>query len=248
MNALGRFTEGFDHALAGFKLIWRPELRPYVILPILVNLLIFSLLTWLGYLGFEGLMDRFLPQASWLHWLRWLLWPLFAISILLLVFFGFTALANLLAAPFNARLSQRVEWLLTGQSHQDPRPLLKTIAPTIFSELRKLAWILPRALFFLILFVIPGINLAAPLLWFLFGAWCLAIEYSDYPLGNRGQGFGQQQPQLKARRLNAYGFGSGVTLLMAIPLVNLAAMPAAVAGATRMWCLDAHKVPNKQLK
>lgn len=232
-NSLG---QGFGYALSGFRLIWRPELRPYALVPILVNLLIFGLLIWLGVLGFEGLMDRFLPQASWLHWLRWLLWPLFALSILLLVFFGFTALANLLAAPFNAQLAERVEWLLTGQKHQDPRPLLKTILPSILSELRKLAWMLPRALALLICFLIPGLNLIAPLLWFLFGAWCLAIEYSDYPLGNRGLGFGQQHPQLKARRLSAFGFGSGVTLLMAIPFINLAAMPAAVAGATRMWC------------
>lgn len=245
MKVVDGFGEGIDHALAGFKLIWKPELRAYVILPVLVNLLVFSLLTWLGFLGFEGLMDRFLPQASWLHWLRWLLWPLFAISILLLVFFGFTTLANLIAAPFNSRLSQRVEWLLTGQMHQDPRPFMKTILPTVFSELRKLAWILPRAIFFLILFLIPGINLAAPLLWFLFGAWCLMIEYSDYPLGNRGLGFGEQQPQLKARRMTGYGFGTGVTILMAIPLVNLAAMPAAVAGATRMWVSNVADTKNQ---
>lgn len=229
-------SQGIGYALDGYRLIWRPELRAYAIVPILINLLIFSLLIWLGVLGFEGLMDRFLPQASWLQWLRWLLWPLFAISILLLIFFGFTTLANLIAAPFNSRLAEQVEWLVTGQKHQDTRPLYKIVLPTILSELRKLAWILPRALFFLILFLIPGVNLVAPVLWFLFGAWCLAIEYSDYPLGNRAQGFGQQYPQLKARRMNAYGFGAGVTLLMAIPIINLAAMPAAVAGATRMWC------------
>jgi CysZ protein len=37
-------------------------------------------------------------------------------------------------------------------------------------------------------------------------------------------------------RLTALGFGGGVTLLMMIPLLNFAAMPAAVVGATRLWC------------
>lgn len=111
----------------------------------------------------------------------------------------------------------------------------REILPSLLSELRKLFYFLLRAVPLLILFLIPGINLAAPFLWLLFNAWFLALEYGDYPMGNHGIRFGDQHRWLKARRLTSLGFGAGVTLLMLIPLLNFLAMPAAVAGATLLW-------------
>ena len=40
-----------------------------------------------------------LPE--WLRWLDWLLWPLFGIIVFGAVFFGFSLVANLIAAPFH---------------------------------------------------------------------------------------------------------------------------------------------------
>lgn len=52
-------------------------------------------------------------------------------------------------------------------------------------EWQKLAWYLPRAIVLLILYFIPGIGqTVAPVLWFLFSAWMLAIQYCDYPFDN----------------------------------------------------------------
>ena len=62
-NSLG---QGFGYALSGFRLIWRPELRPYALVPILVNLLIFGLLIWLGVLGFEGAEPAPVYRGVWL--------------------------------------------------------------------------------------------------------------------------------------------------------------------------------------
>ena len=86
-----------------------------------------------------------------------------------------------------------------------------------------------------ILFLIPGINIAAPFLWLAFNAWYLALEYTDYPMGNHGILFRKQHTQLKRMRLNAMGFSGGVLAMMAIPGINFLAMPAAVAGATVLW-------------
>jgi len=64
----------------------------------------------------------------------------------------------------------------------------------------------------------------------------LSLEYMDYPMGNHGLDFKAQLKALRRVRLNALSFGGGLTLLMMIPVLNFAAMPAAVAGATAMWC------------
>jgi CysZ protein len=230
---------GAGYLLRGLSLISKPGLRPFVLIPLLINIVIFSLLIWLGIDQFEGLMDRFLPSdKSWLSWLRWLLWPLFAIALMLIVFYTFTVIANLIAAPFNGLLAEKVELYLGGQLTEQPggmKQMAKDILPSLFSELRKMGYFLLRAIPLLLLFLIPGINIAAPFLWLLFSAWFLALEYGDFPMANHGLLFKDQHQRLKQARVTALTFGGGLTLLMMVPLLNFVAMPAAVAGATVFW-------------
>lgn len=228
---------GFNHLLQGLRMLALPGLRRYLLTPLAINIVVFLVIGWIGFSQFEGLLNSFLPEEGWLSFLRWLLWPLFALSILLITFYTFTVVANLIAAPFNSLLAAKVEELLTGaRPLESQQPVAKMIIPAIRSELRKLLYFLLRALPLLLLFVIPVVNVAAPFLWLLFSAWFLAIEYADYPMGNHGLDFQSQHERLKKVRLSALGFGAGVTLLMMVPVLNFAAMPAAVVGATRFWC------------
>jgi CysZ protein len=57
-------------------------------------------------------------------------------------------------------------------------------------------------------------------------------------MGNHALRPKQQRQALRRSRLQSLAFGAGVTALMLIPLLQLAAMPAAVAGATRFWVDD----------
>jgi CysZ protein len=231
-------TSGAGYLLQGLRLINQRGLRRFVLIPLAVNVIVFSLLIWLGIDQFEGLLDWLLPQNSWLHYLRWLLWPLFAITALLVVFFTFTVLANLVAAPFNGLLAEKVERHLSdteGAGDTDWMALIADIGPSIASELRKLGYFLVRAVPLLILFVIPGVNLAAPVLWFLFNAWYMSLEYGDFPMGNHSLKFPDQLGRMRQIRFTALGFGSMLTLLMMVPVLNFVAMPAAVAGATALW-------------
>ena len=227
---------GAGYLLRGFSLITRPELRRFVLVPLLVNIIIFSLLAWFGASQFQGLIDWLLPETSWLSFLRWLLWPLFALTMLLVIVYSFTVLANLIAAPFNSQLAEQVELILSGSPpKQASSSVLANLIPTIKSELGKLAYFLIRAIPLLILFIIPGVNILAPFLWLLFNAWFLALEYTDYPMANNSLRFKEQHMRLKRTRLTSLGFGGAATLLMMIPILNFLAMPAAVAGATVFW-------------
>ncbi len=230
-------ASGAAYLLQGLKLLARPGLRRYVVMPLLINILIFSLMLWIGVVQFENLLDWMLPADSWLSYFRYILWPIFAIAAVLVTFYSFTILANLLAAPFNGILAEKVEILLTGNTpSQMHAGILQSIWPAVRSELIKLRYFILRALPLLLLFLIPGINIVAPILWTLFGIWYLALEYADYPMANNGLEFKDQHGQMKQMRLTALGFGGGLTLMMMIPILNFAAMPAAVAGATAMWC------------
>ncbi|MEM7466702.1 MAG: sulfate transporter CysZ [Pseudomonadota bacterium] len=227
---------GASYVLKGASLITKPRLRRFVLIPLAVNIVVFGL----GIFALGNVMDwvvGFLP--SWLQWARWILWPLFVIASLVVVFYAFSIVANLIASPFNGFLSAAVERYLKDEPRSNERLRLKEIsrelARAIFAELRKLIYFIAWAIPCLILFVIPGVNLLAPFVWFLFGAWMLAIEYIDCPLGNHDQPYPVVKQHLVSRRQLALGFGGATMLLTLIPLVNFIAMPVGVAGATALY-------------
>jgi len=230
---------GAGYLLKGMRLIMQPGLRRFVLLPLLINILVFSAAIWYGVSQFESFltwMESRIP--SWLHWLDWILWPLFVLVLVILVFYSFTLVANLLASPFNSLLAEKVELYLTGRPlHEDGgwKKALITLVPTLIDELSKLRFAVLAAVPFLILFLIPGINLAAPVLWFLYMAWILTLEYSDYPMGNHGLRFREMRARLRRKRMLGLSFGAATAGLTMVPVVNFIVMPSAVAGATAMW-------------
>jgi CysZ protein len=232
-----QFRLGVNFLLSGFKLILKPGVRVYVIIPLLINSLLFAGAILYGANTLNDLIDTLLVQWQWLEWLTWLLWPVFVIIALGIVFFCFSIIANLVGAPFNGFLSAAVERSLTGSEvkSENEQALTKVVVLALKSEFQKILYFIIRAIPLLILFVLPIVNVAAPFIWFLFTAWMLTIEYGDYPMGNHDIDFKQQREKLRLNRQLAFGFGSGVMLLTMIPVINFLAMPVAVAGATRLF-------------
>jgi CysZ protein len=87
-----------------------------------------------------------------------------------------------------------------------------------------------------ILIWIPPFTALAPLLWFLLGAWMMAVQYVDYPVDNHQRNFQAVKSVLRGRRLSSLGFGGVVALVSGVPILNFFVVPAAVCGATLFWC------------
>jgi CysZ protein len=219
-----------DCFIQGLKLLTSPQLRKYLWIPVFINLVLYSIAFTLGYFYISDLITQLIP--GWLSWLEWLIWPLFFISFSVIGFFTFTILANIIASPFYSRLSIKTTELISGQQSTVEEQATQQI---ILSEIKRMAYLLSRMLPLLILFVIPVINLIAPLLWALFGAWGMGLEFMAYPLENEGLLFEQQKQQAKNRRWAVLSFGALVVLGLSIPVVNLIVAPAAVIGAT-IYC------------
>jgi CysZ protein len=211
----------------GLKLLASTKLRTFVIIPVLINIVLYSAALLLGYYYISDLIDQFIP--GWLHWLNWILWPLFFISFFIAVFFTFTVLANLLAAPFYGKLSAKTLASITGQADASAE---QPLAKVMFAEAKRAGYLLSRALPLLILSIIPGLNVLAPFLWALFGAWGMALEYMAYPLENAGVLFSEQKKMVRSIRLGALSFGGVAALGLTIPVLNIIVAPAAVIGAT----------------
>ncbi|MCY1278157.1 Sulfate transporter CysZ [compost metagenome] len=230
---------GPQYLREGLKLVLSPGLRLFVLLPLTVNVLLFAALIGFAVSSFSGWVDSLMPTLpDWLGFLGYILWPLFVILVLLMVFFTFTMLANIIAAPFNGFLAEKVEVVVRGQDDFPPfswAELFAMVPRTLGREARKLAYFLPRAIALLILSLIPGLNLIAAPLWLLFGVWMMAVQYIDYPADNHKLGWNEMLAWLREKRWQSLGFGGITYLALLIPVVNLLAMPAAVAGATLFW-------------
>jgi CysZ protein len=233
---MSELLTGAAYVLKGVRLLRRRGVRAYVVMPLLINLVLFGAVLAFGSHWFSQLIDAWIPE--WLRWIEWLLWAVFAVLAASLVFFGFVIVANLVASPFNGFLAEAAEIALTGRRPVPPggsRSLIAEAGINVMAEVRKIGYLAPRALPLLILFVVPGLQILAPFLWFLFGAWALALTYFDYPMANHGIPFTEQRRLAAARRQLAMGFGMAAMLLTLTPFLNFIAMPAAVAGATALW-------------
>jgi CysZ protein len=232
---------GPRHLLLGYRLLLRPGVRGVMLIPLLGNIALYTLGAALALYGTEYAIERWLPAS--LDWLRWLIYPLLIVALLVLSFFSFTLLGNLLLAPFNGLLSERVERALTGRTGAaHATDFWTSVRRTLRQELHRLGYIGVRMLGVFALGFIPLIGVIALPLGLLLGAWLLALEFAGNPLGNWGWDFARQRELLRANRLGFLGFGFSAMGMSLIPFVNFAMMPAAVAGMTA-YCL--HLAPGR---
>ncbi len=235
----GNISEGARYLTRGARLLSHPSLRMFVIIPLLVNILIFGSLIGLGFSYLLDLMESMLARIpDWLDFIQWILWPLIGISVSLISGYLFTAMALIIASPFNALLAEKAEELVTSRPVNSLEGLgaaLLGVPRGIIREIAKLLYYVPMAVFVLLLSFIPGVNAVAPVLWFLLGAWMMSIQFVDYPMDNHQLGFADVKEAVRSRRLSSMGFGGLVALCAAIPVVNFFVVPAAVVGATLLW-------------
>ncbi len=229
---------GMKYLLDGCKLIFAPGIRQFVFIPLLINIFLFIMLFFAmqHYVSvFNSWFGGFLP--IWLRWLDTFIWLLFLVSFLLAFIYLFVTVTNIITAPFNSLLAEKVEWYLTGKQSEQRSVInnITDIPRSIGRQVVIVLYYLPRAFLIFILFLIPIVQAGAPVLWFLFTSWWLTLSFVDYPTDNHRISLKRMRAQLKQKRGLSFGFGMSVLIMTMIPILNFMAIPAAVAGATKMW-------------
>lgn len=226
--------------LRGLKLLWHPKLRLFTLLPILINTLVFIVLFAIAKHYYAELVTWLLGHVPhWLLWLKWLLWIIFMLAIIVIFAYTFTIITNIIGAPFNGLLAEKVEALIGSPPPSANMTFTQTLAATprnIGRALKSLLYFIPRALLCLILLFIPLLQSLAPVAWFVLSAWMMSVQYMDYPMDNHHISFHSMLQMLHQKRVANFSFGSTVLLATMIPILNLVVMPAAVIGATLFWC------------
>lgn len=249
-----QLTDAFAYLRRALDLARRPGIRPWVIVPLLVNTLLFGSLYWLA----GSWINDWIATAtagldfSW-DWVNTLLEALIGFAqvlvwVLLLALFAsvFTMAVQLIAAPFMGFLAEKVDFQVTG----DPLPeeSIPAMAVRMFRrEIRKTWYWLWRAVLVLIgvgiLSLIPGINVAAPVIWFLWSGWMMGMQYLDFGADNRQVSFPDMLAAMRRKRWLVLTFGSLVLAVTMVPLVNLVVMPVAVIAGTLIWAEQLSPAP-----
>lgn len=235
---------GIHYLLKGAKLLSHPKLRLFVLIPLMINVIIFASAFWFLYSAITDWIANYITALpDWLSWLSYLFWPFLIFSILVSFSFIFSTVANLIAAPFNGLLAEKTENLLIGNAINNDGlvDLLKDL-PRIFKrELQKWAYFLPRMLICAMLFFIPAFGQTiAPFIWFIFAGWMMVIQYADFPFDNHKISFSEMKKALAGRLGKNLTFGMLISFFTTIPVVNFVIMPIAVCGATAFW-VDIYK-------
>jgi CysZ protein len=227
---------------AGAKLLWHPSIRWMILIPLCINIVLFSSITVAAGQWLSGWLESLITQVpEWLHWLVWIIWILFGALALVIYAFTFTLIANLFGSPFHGIVAERVILLERGeQASLGTTPLLTLAWNSFVRQLQLLRYFVPRtlaiALLTLVVSWIPLLNLSAPLIAGSWAAWSLCIQYLDYGADADQVLFPDLIKRAGQDKWRALGFGFAALAASSIPLLNLVALPAAVIGGTLFWC------------
>lgn len=231
---------GIDYFFYGFQLIKQKGLKRFIFFPLLINIVLFTFAIIYLVGNIQEWIDKLLSYIpNWLsglvEWASYLLWPMALIVILLLFSYLFLTVANWIAAPFNGLLAEKVEEHLRGHisTEQSLWQFFKEIPRILKREISKLLYYIPRALGYLLLFFILPVG--GQIVWFLFTAWMMTLQYVDYAFDNNKVDFDQMKLTLNQNKGLSFSFGMMVNLFAMIPIINFLVMPVAVCGATAMW-------------
>ncbi len=246
------FARGLSYALRGMRFVYfgHPALARYWVFPILITgAAIVAVFYGAGslYDDVGGAVWSLLPE-SWndasgvVGWLvtalRWLVELIAGILITLLGLVLVVVLSSVVAAPFNDALSEAVERILTGGSAPvfSFKKMLADIGHAIRLEIGKvLLYALIVGPLFLASFFIPGIGQVISLVGFALTAIYLGVDYIDWPAARRDWSVSDRVDFTRRQLPAVAGFGTGVWVLLFIPVVNLLFMPAAVTGGTMLF-------------
>jgi len=253
VKPVSNFSHGFLSHLGSARFILdHPGLLKLVAVPFLINLLVFSGMVYLGMDFFNNSVIHLIPQGDAWYWalLYYFLWTLAVLVTAVLVFFSFTVVGNLIAAPFNDLLSERTEHLLAGQRDEASfslRVFGQDALRTLAVEVRKILLFVAAMLFLLLLNLIPVIgSMVYSVLAVALTLFFLAMEYMGFVFSRKRMNFAEQRRYIFARKMTMLGFSVGVLALLAIPFVQFICIPLAVVGATRLWCEDQERSVAEQ--
>lgn len=226
---------------------WRKDfgLKVLSLIPVIIASFIYYLLgSWI-FNDLHGLLEQAVLGKIGENW-GWLLWP---IKILLGVVFyfitswTFVLFVSLVSSPFLDLMSERLEKLVFKQAvptlGESFETLGKSLGFTLLNEFKK---VILLSLISLMGFALSFIPILAPLT-MMISAYLLAASLLDYSWARHNFTWKKCLSHLASRPAKHLVFGALFLLWIAIPILNLVALPIGVMVFTLSF-LDSEGKPN----
>lgn len=228
---------GFRYFCEGVSLLCHPQLRRFVLLPLLMNILFFAGLC-LVLIHYYANISLFLMMhlPSWLSVVAILAKVAVFFLYLLIMLYSFFTVATIIAAPFNGLLAEKAALLFGALPVEKTWGALLCDTPRLVG--RQLMIVLlytPISLLLSILLLVPILHTLIFILWVWFHARMIALIYLDYPTDNAGISLRALRAWMRQHKALVFGFGSAVLFTSSIPVVNFFVIPASVIAATKLW-------------
>jgi len=244
-----------------FVYFQHPKLARYWVFPILITGLALAAVFYgagsfydeVGSMVWSLFPESWNEASGWvgglLSALRWLIELVAGLLIAVLGLVLVLLLSSVVAAPFNDALSEAVEHMLTGRAAPpfSVSHMLADVARTVRLEILKVIFYLGVVgPMFLASIFLPGIGQLVSLVGFMLTAVYLGVDYIDWPAARRNWSVRDRLSFARTELPAVAGFGTGVWILLFVPLVNLFFMPAAVAGGTMLFLsLERPQLPKQ---
>jgi CysZ protein len=240
-SGIGIFARGFRTYVTSPGLMWLG------VLPALIVGLLFGAALVAVIVNLDGIVTVITPFAR-----GWELEPLvrivaglavLALTVLLIVY-TYTAATLAAGSLFYERIWRAVETSLGNPPAERNESAWVEIRRGLANGVTLLMVTVLVSLMLFVLGFIPIVGaLLVPVLGALFGGWFLSLELTGFAFDARGIRLRDRRWLLGRRRARTLGFGVACYLAFLVPLGAVIAMPAAVAGATRLarMTLDEHQ-------
>ncbi|NJL86405.1 MAG: hypothetical protein HC886_11170 [Leptolyngbyaceae cyanobacterium SM1_1_3] len=250
---VGGLFIGATYPLRAVRLLLHPKLRPYIVWPLVINLLLgiglYASLFWFGLRRLDAYIDTYLATLpEWLALVRYGVQGL--VLLLLLVVTGLVLLqfGSLLGSPFYGRLSEELELIKTGQRLAGlpltPIGILSDLGRAIAFELKKILLAIAVGSLLLLGNLAPGVGTLVAT----FGGIALAVllvclDFLDPPLERRRLRFRSKLKLIWQTLPASASFGLLCLGLVSLPLINLLAIPLCITAGTLFFAIASTRPP-----
>jgi CysZ protein len=184
------------------------------------------------------------PQAWYQYIFYYALMALTALAFFFITLFVSSVIGNLVAFPFNDALAEKT--LLLTKALPETKWQFKG---WVSKSLKNLGAMLRKAMVLLIvggllLFaaLLPGLGLIAGAI----GIFIMAVDIMDFTFDHFQMTFGERKNFIRSYLPEMIGFTGALALTMAIPIINMLALPGSVVAAA--WLFSKIKSPGLSRK
>ncbi len=257
---IGLFA-GATYPFRALRLFYkRPELRGYIVIPILVNFVL-GIILYVSFLfpGLNGIdwiissldtqIDNWVSSLpNWLSYLDiiavvigWLLRVILILLLLLMIGFILLQFGVIFGSPWYGQISEKLEEIKTGKPAVIPPSsllgILNDIWRAILFEIKKLLLQICIGIPLLFLNFFPGFG---SLFFTIFGialtAMIICLDFLDAPLERRRLKFREKLKMVRLGLPATASFAFVCLGLITVPFLNLLAIPICVASGTLLFC------------